>query len=558
MRPFQTRYAAIDKLVESSSSILPYLIGIWTCFAYTSAFPPYDFPQLAFICFMPLALYASANPPLKKFLIINFLVGFCSWAILLSWFRHIGEYMDGWILSGYIAIFLISTVMALLFCFWTYFVRRIFSLVIHRHFLIRFSGIFGVAGLWVVIEWIKNYLVFGFPWLPLATTQWQNPLMLQSAAWLGSYGVSFLILLINFGIAFYLKHIFGQKKPGKIPFLKRLCPEFYLALSCVGGSFYLFTKDWPADQPKDLLFRACIVQPDIPQSIKWDKDEALNNWYKLENITWKAKEKYPDADIIFWPESATPTPILGDENLKVVVESMVKDLNVPLVSGNMAIEENPDRIYNGVFVIHPDEGVQLPFYKKRKLVPYGEYIPLKWLPLIGSLFHTGWDFTPGTEATVLPIHFKEKDRGEILPTIPEFNTMVGPLVCYEDIFPNLSRSLVQNGAEFLFVTTNNGWFGKEGAAYQHAAHSVLRAVENRRPLIRCGNAGWSGWIDEYGFIKDVFTENNTIYTAGYKEFAVTRFIKFTDEKSAYTLYGDWFVALCGIFFIRTFLMKRKS
>ena len=76
---------------------------------------------------------------------------------------------------------------------------------------------------------------------------------------------------------------------------------------------------------------------------------------------------------------------------------------------------------------------------------------------------------------------------------------IGPLICYEDIFPNLSREISLSGVDLFFVTTNNAWFGEEGCAEQHAAHSVLRAVETQKPFVRCGNAGWSGWIDSKGY-----------------------------------------------------------
>ena len=93
---------------------------------------------------------------------------------------------------------------------------------------------------------------------------------------------------------------------------------------------------------------------------------------------------------------------------------------------------------------------------------------------------------------------------------------VGVLICYEDIFPALARENTLAGADVLAVLTNNAWYGEGGAAYQHAAHSVLRAVENRRPVVRCGNGGWSGWIDEYGNIRDTLRdENGTIYFRGH-------------------------------------------
>ena len=124
-------------------------------------------------------------------------------------------------------------------------------------------------------------------------------------------------------------------------------------------------------------------------------------------------------------------------------------------------------------------------------------------------------------------------------------TAIGVLICYEDIFPNLARESTRAGAEVLTVLTNNAWFGEGGAAYQHAANSVLRAVENRRPVIRCGNGGWSGWIDEYGNVRGVLTdERDSVYFRGARTLDVTRDLRWAGKLSYYTEHGDWFLLVC--------------
>ena len=126
------------------------------------------------------------------------------------------------------------------------------------------------------------------------------------------------------------------------------------------------------------------------------------------------------------------------------------------------------------------------------------------------------------------------------------------------MFPTLARDTVRAGAEILYVATNNAWYGEEGGAYFHAAHSVLRAVENRRPVIRCGNAGWSGWIDPYGSVRDVLTnEANSIYFRGSGSFSLTIDKQWQSYTSVYTRYGDWFVWLSAIFAIFASLVKEK-
>ena len=116
-----------------------------------------------------------------------------------------------------------------------------------------------------------------------------------------------------------------------------------------------------------------------------------------------------------------------------------------------------------------------------------------------------------------------------------------------------------DGAALLFVATNNAWYGEGASAYQHAAHSVLRAVENRRPLLRVGNGGWSGWIDEYGLIRNVLlNDEGTIYFRGGTVFEIDRDRRWVGRTTFYTRHGDWFVWVSlGLVLIGAFLLKRR-
>jgi len=170
----------------------------------------------------------------------------------------------------------------------------------------------------------------------------------------------------------------------------------------------------------------------------------------------------------------------------------------------------------------------------------------------------------GTEPAILDVRV----TGAAAPT------RLGALICYEDIFPALSRASVRAGAEVLVVNTNNGWFGEGAAAYQHAAHAVLRAVETRRPVLRAGNAGWSGWIDECGAIRAVLTQDRktgavrfvpaergepagTVYFRGSATVPVTRDARFIGVETLYVRWGDWFVALSAALALSTWAVLRR-
>jgi apolipoprotein N-acyltransferase len=259
-----------------------------------------------------------------------------------------------------------------------------------------------------------------------------------------------------------------------------------------------------------------------------------------------------------WPEAVTPLALKGNEGVRNWTESLVRKARAPLVLGSIAIDrpEQPDEVwYNGAFTVTPESGLVPAYYAKRRLVPFGEFVPMR--PVLGWLdkfVPIGGDFERGTDAAPLLVPARDTTYA------------FGPLICYEDIFPQLARESAVSGADALLVLTNNGWFGEGGAAYQHAAHSVLRAIETRRPVLRCGNAGWSGWIDEFGAVRAVLQkvaretedgslqevvsikpeDEGTIYFRGSGVAEVTRDHRWIGRSSFYVLHGDWFVIVCAV------------
>jgi apolipoprotein N-acyltransferase len=235
-----------------------------------------------------------------------------------------------------------------------------------------------------------------------------------------------------------------------------------------------------------------------------------------------------------------------DANVAPWLESVAKRIGKPVLLGTVyTTTAGPlESWYNGATVVDPVAGVSSDLYAKRKLVPFGEYIPLR--PVLGWLEKVvpiGGDFQRGADAHPL-----------LLP-VGTSRVPVGVLICYEDIFPDLARDSVRSGAEVLAVLTNNGWFGEGGAAYQHATHSVLRAVETRRPVIRCGNGGWSGWIDEFGNIRATLTnESGSVYFRGAETLTVTRDLRWRDRQSFYTQHGDWFLLVCAILAVAAYYL----
>ncbi len=488
------------------------------------SFPPYHgVPESAYGFAVPAIYWAYRRPPFRLYALTLLVAQAVAWVTLLWWLRNV----------TWVGLFLLGPVVGALVGVWYLAVWWVMPRLTGRPALVRIVSLLGLAGVWVLLEWVRTWFLSGFPWLPLAASQWQRAALLQIAAFTGAYGISFILIFFNLGLTASAWRLLTGTERG----LLRRSPEFSVALLVLAcGTVLPMTEAFNRGPYERRLARVAFVQPDIPQSVKWDPAQAPAIFATLEKATLVAAASEPD--FILWPEATTPLAVRGDPRARAWVDALDARAGAPLVFGSIAIE-NPGRAdeawYNAMFVDTPDLGLQTAYYAKRHLVPFGEYIPLR--PLLGWLSKVvpvGGDFTPGASAVPLMVPVRHA------------SLVLGPLICFEDIFPALARSDVRNGADFLFVATNSAWYGTGAAAYQHAAHSVLRAVETRRPVLRCGNDGWSGWIDEFGVTRGVLTnDRGTIYYRGVRTLDVRRDVRWIGRESFYVKHGDWFVAVCA-------------
>jgi apolipoprotein N-acyltransferase len=492
--------------------------------------PPFEFAEAAYIAFIPLILWLYSQPSKRLCAAIAITTGWVAWFAILIWLRHVT-------LFGTLAL---SGIMAAVFASWVFLVWWLVPLVANRSFFLRALVFAGLSGAWVVLEWSRTWLLWGFPWAPLSLSQWERPVVLQIAAWSGAYGVSFLLIYFNFCIAQTLRNRVVQRA-GKL-WSGWFSLDLYVAMALLGLCLFVFFKSLPPRQSIVSLFTAAVVQPYIEPELKWDEAKELENLEILERQTQFVASL--EADIVLWPEAATPWPVSGNPQMQEWVEALVNTIGKPILMGNLAVDREADRWYNGIFLVEPHTGLVDSFYTKRELVPFGEFVPPPF-GFIDKVVPVGGSFVPGSGAGLLEI------------TVAEQAILVGSLVCYEDVFPRLARASARAGAQVFFVATNNAWYGEEGGAPQHAAHSVLRAVENRRPIMRCGNGGWSGWIDCYGTVRDVLRdEHGSVYFRGGGSYTVLQFEEWQGRQSFYTRHGDWFVVVCAGLALISLLLRR--
>ena len=494
-----------------------------TAFLLVASFPPFHAPEAAYACLAPCIFWAYLRPRLKIYAWTMFAAQALAWTINLRWLHPVtwtgllilGPLVGAWTGSWFLAAWWAMPRMA------------------GRATPVRLLAMLGLAGTWVLIEWTRTWLFGGFPWMPLAATQWEMRSVLQIAAYTGAAGVSFVVVAANIGIAAFAHRILREGEVGMRRRSQELLLALFLLLVCLSVQVQEAVNRSIYTVP---FARVAFVQPDIPAQVKWDPTRETEIMRTLWSTTIAAGVSRPD--LILWPESTTPFPLNDDPAMRRFVEQLSARTKAPMLIGADAVER-PDAkrvtAFNAAFVVDPELGVQTAYYAKRRLVQFGEYIPLRpvfgW---VGKFAPLGDDFTPGTSPAPLVVPLT---RGA---------AAFGVLICYEDLFPALARDEVLSGADALVVVTNDAWYGEGAAAYQHAAHSVLRAVETRRPVLRCGNAGWSGWIDEFGSVRMLMKdERGSIYFRGAAMTDVTRDQRWVGRNSFYVEHGDWFVAACG-------------
>jgi apolipoprotein N-acyltransferase len=224
-----------------------------------------------------------------------------------------------------------------------------------------------------------------------------------------------------------------------------------------------------------------------------------------------------------WPESSVPFYFDQDIVRGSAVRRLASEGQATLLIGGDQIEpvkssaqakEVTETLYNAAFIVKPD-GTVGAVYRKMHLVPFGEYVPLKTLLFfVGPIVESLTDFTPGRDPVLLPIG----------------DHLASTAICYEVIYPNLIRSFVRDGSELLTTITNDAWYGRSSAAYQHWDQASMRAIEQGRYLARAANTGISGFVDPYGRI---MTKTDL-----FEQAIVVRDLRFLKVRTVYNRIGD--------------------
>jgi apolipoprotein N-acyltransferase len=422
------------------------------------------------------------------------------------------------------------------------------------------------AAIWVALEMIRVRFLGGFPWNPLGASQFQLIPLIQIASVAGVYGVSFLVVWVSLALFSAGRMIFHRPASR---FAWQM--EIFLPLAAVAALFTFGFARMNGSNPSGATLRITLVQPSIPQALIWDPNANTNRFRQLLELSESALTN--KTDLLIWPESAVP---VFDEAGYIAITNFVRTHHLWLIFNTEdyvwrsgAGTNNDYDAFNAAFLFNPD-GRCAAIYHKQKLVIFGEYIPLvRWLPFIKWFTPITGSFASGDRVVPFEMNINPERRPparhESNADIPGAGSETGvpndlhiktaTLICFEDVFPELTRKYAQDDTDFLVNLTNDGWFGDSAAQWQQAAAAVFRAVENGVPLVRSANNGLTCWVDANGRLREIFRDKTgSVYGVG----AMTIELPLSQpgEKRAPTFYnqhGDWFGWLCvgvtGILFV---------
>jgi len=473
------------------------------------SFPKFDLEFLAWVALVPLLLAITGKDLLHSF-VLGFLAGLVSFLGILYWIVvAVHTYGNIPVIVSVLILLLLVVYLSLFVGFFTL-LTRLFQL------RLGLQTPFLTPMIWVALEYLRSFLLTGFPWANLSYSQYLNLPFIQMADITGTYGLSFVILLVN-ATLFWILHQWSQKT---FPVREVVLTLLVLLGFMLYGYIKMRTVDQQILQQPSL--KVGLVQGNIDQSIKWDESFQKETLRIYERLSLKVAEKKPD--LIIWPETATPFFFQEAIEYQPIVLDIPKKTNAFLLFGSPSFKLEKGKVshYNSAYMVAPS-GELMGRYDKIHLVPYGEYVPLGEILPLGSLGEGIGNFK----------------SGKVIYNFSLPQGRFGVLICFEIIFPDLCRRFVKKGADFLVTITNDAWFGRTSAAYQHFSIAVFRAVENRVFIARAANTGITGFIDPKGKILkkgEIFTEEAMIDT-----------IRLSKTKTFYTLYGDVFTWICSGF-----------
>jgi apolipoprotein N-acyltransferase len=545
----------------------PWLAAICSGLLYTGCFAPFNFTWLCWIALTPLiaAIWFSEAGSRHRWLrnlLLGYVAGLTFFWTAFSWLTTVT--IPGW--------FVLAFYMAIYFAIWAWFCallqprekrRESRSTKWDRMLAQARSGAapsqsrwikstnnlllaFLVAAAWVTQEWFRGWVFSGFGWNGLGVALHGNWPLIQIAEFTGVAGLSFMVAFANVIAVTTVRRLVLEVST------RTVRPHFdlTLTLATIVGVLTFGLRATQVSPPTKPL-RVAAVQSNVPQNQKFDPQFTRKIFDQFRRLSEIALRSTPPPDLLIWPESSMPGPVLGDRESYQFVMDLAASAETDILLGTID-EENGD-VYNAALLVS-DGGEQVQVYRKLHLVPFGEYVPGRHsVPLLARIVgeQVPGDFKAGKNHTVFELTNRD--------------VKVAPLICFEDTVGELTRRFVlpsetNPGANLLADITNDGWFLHSAASHQHLANAIFRCVETRRPMIRAANTGVTCFVNEFGRVTQKLQDDTgSTFTEG----VLTGEVKIPTENDLtfYTRHGELFAKLCAVLSaiatLAAFALRRK-
>ena len=481
------------------------LLALASGLLLTFSFPRIGHPAFAWLALVPLLVAVIGVSTMRAFL-LGLLAGFVHFAGTVYWIADVMMVFGG--LSEVAAWPVHVAFVAYLALY-----PALFALVIGH--LIRQLGARGLLfapAVWVTTELGRMYLFTGFPWELLGYSQTPWLAVAQVASVVGVLGLSALVAGANGAVAYALVTAGRERWRGVA------VVSVVLVATLTYGVLRLRLDTLAASGAP---LRVAAIQGNIAQRDKWDP--ALGDTILTRYLTLTREAAAAGAALIVWPEAATPFAFGSDQIGSAAIRAVAQETGAHLLFGTTEIVRGDRQfdLYNAAVMLD-EQGEARGTYRKQHLVPWGEYVPLRdLLFFVSPLVESVGDFT----------------RGESSDTLPLGDVSVSTAICYEIIYPDLVRGFVRGGSRLLTTVTNDAWYGRSAAPYQHFQQARMRAIEGGRFLVRAANTGISGVIDPYGRV--------VARTPLFETEVVTADVRLLDGLTVYARFGDSLAYACA-------------
>jgi apolipoprotein N-acyltransferase len=547
--------------------VWPWLAAITSGLLYTGCFAPFNITWLCWIALTPLiaAVWFSGEGLRHRWLrnlLLGYVTGLTFFWTAFSWLTTVT--VPGW--------FVLAFYMAIYFAFWAWFCG-----LLQPREKKRESGstkwdrmltqartaapssrspwtrstnnlllAFLLAAAWVTLEWLRGWVFSGFGWNGLGVALHDTWPLIQIAEFSGVAGLSCMVAFANVIAVTTFRRLVVEART------RTVRPHFdlTLTLAAIVGVLTFGIRATQVSPPTKPL-RVAAVQANVPQNQKFDPQFTRKIFDQFRRLSEIALRSTPPPDLLLWPESSMPGPVLADRESYQFVMDLAALAESDILLGTID-EENGD-VYNAALLVS-DGGEQVQVYRKLHLVPFGEYVPGRHrVPLLARIVgdQVPGDFKAGKDCTVFEL--------------TNSDVKVAPLICFEDTIGELTRRFVlpsetNPGANLLVDITNDGWFLHSAGSHQHLANAIFRCVEMRRPMVRAANTGVTCLVNEFGRVTQKLQDDTgSTFTEG----VLTGEVKVPTEHELtfYTRHGELFAKICAavtaIATLAIFAFRRK-